>query len=357
MKKCFIVLIAFIAIIFSGCKNKNDEFIIASILPLTGQGAVVGENAKLAIDFCVEKWNKNNGINGKQITVIHNDSKGEAKQGQVIVNKLLMGTTPSIVISGISGVALSAQPILEKKGIIQQCIVSTDKIFDNNPSYTIRNYLSTSQVCSYFLDTLLPNFGNNKFSLIYANTDYGLAFWECFKSIMDNQKIDIGSAIQVNQQELDYRNALLKLDVKNIPVIFIAAQYQSLGRIVKQLKEMRYNGVIVCDAHLNSPSALDIIGDNRSNLYYIDVYKTQDAENLKKEIGLKYKKEIDDIALIAYNGIDLLLSCIQQNKALDNNSIMKSLSCFNYHGIFGTSSVKNNDITFNLTLKSFESDE
>lgn len=352
MKKILFILLTFGML--CGCQGKKDENVIRieTILPLTGQGATVGENVKVAIDLCAQKWNIDGGINGKLVVVKHNDSQGLPKYGQALANQMVLSENPNIVISGISGVALSAQPILEKKQILHECIVSTDKIFSNGSNYTLRNYLSTSNVCSYFIALLETKFNKESFGLLYENSDYGISFRDYFKT---NESIEKTKHLlweeSLDVDNLNYKNQFYKLDIDSVEIVYVAARYQTLGRIIKQLRECGYAGLIVCDTHLNSSSALNIIGDNKADLYYIDVIKSEKTKEIQDKIREIYNIEPDNIALIAYNGLDIILHCMQNLKQYKGTELMNVLKNYQYNGIFGHIEIHNNDIMLPLTIE------
>ncbi|RKZ22128.1 hypothetical protein DRQ18_03210, partial [bacterium] len=69
------VFIATTLIVFPSCKKQEKVIKIGAILPLTGRTAFLGEGERNALLLAVEEINKE-GINGKKIELIIEDSKG-----------------------------------------------------------------------------------------------------------------------------------------------------------------------------------------------------------------------------------------------------------------------------------------
>lgn len=341
-----------ILILLAGCNtNKSKTIIVAGILPLTGAGAEAGTSAKNATEFCIYKWNTKGGIMNIPIKSEFLDSKADPKLGHSLASKLANFSHPNIVVEGISGVVLNTQPILERNKIIQLAIVATDNILINDPQYTIRNYTIPSEICRQFFNELQNKFKKKEFMLFYANTEYALTFKKEFERQAATQNINIKGIQIYDENDLSYRNIILKSNLNNDDVIYISGQYQALGRLVKQLRESGHIGYIVSDSHLNSQSVLNAIGSNQKNLSYINIKKTPATMALMAEYEKKYNTPMDDFALLTFNGLNILLTYMYEHNTIDNSEIMKNINGYEYNGPIGKSKIKNNDVLIEFELK------
>jgi branched-chain amino acid transport system substrate-binding protein len=352
-----VIIIICLGIIFGMCinkKNEGDLLIIPISFPFTGSGSETGDNAKNAYNMCIEKWNNKGGILGKKIKAEYVDNKGEGKMGQTLANQLLLTTKPSIVIEGVSGVCMNSQPVYEKNKIIHLCVAATDNIFNMKPKYTIRSYQPAINTCSYFLNSLKNKFNNNEFVLFYANSEFSLSHKTRFNELVTDMGITIKSENPYLENENIYRNIIAKASLKKDDIVYIAGQYQSLGRLIKQLRESGFKGIIVGDAHVNSNSATDVMGGDKSNLYYVDIKKTEDTYKLMDEYHKKNGKKMDDITILSYNGLDVLLNFISENNNMNTDFISEKINGYSTDGILGISKVINHEIVVELELKKVE---
>lgn len=346
MKRILVVLLA--AFLLCGCQKKKDDVIlIGAILPLTGAGAEAGISVKNAMELYIEKWNKQNDNN--KLEGVYLDSKAEPKEGKILANEIVTRYNPKMVISGVSGVTINAQPILEQRGIIHVGLVSTNIILNETAKYTLRCYTIPSDICGYVTDEIKETLKRNSYTLFYANTEFALSFKNQFE--LCNKTTDLNmKSFCYNENELSYRDLIRKANLDPNEVIYISGQYQALGRIIRQIRESGHNGIIISDAHMNSNTVLNLLG-NTSNLYYVNVNKNDKTEMLMKEYFETYGTMMSDFALLAYNAMDVVLSNVRQNPNIDNELIMQNLQDYLYEGTIGKSMVKDRDIKVEFTLK------
>ena len=68
-------------------QSQHEEIKIGAILPLTGDAAIYGKDAKEGIDLAEEEINKSGGILGKRIVVSYEDSQALPKVGVMAFNR------------------------------------------------------------------------------------------------------------------------------------------------------------------------------------------------------------------------------------------------------------------------------
>ena len=349
MRKVFFALFAFFFVI--SCSQK-ETYKIGVMLPLTGNGAATCINAKNAIELCVEKWNDKGGVLGQQIELFIQDSKNEPKEGINIANRFVQIDHPKLVISAISGIVLNAQPIFESHSIIQLCSVGTENLFATSPHYTIRNFLTTHQTSSMVINTIEKYFERDNFKLFYSNNEFGESVKDELVTLAKNVKI--GYQISYDEKENDYRNIISKAELKDDDIIYVAGNSTSLGRLIKQIRESNFNGIIIGSEDVISASALNIIGNYTYNLYYVSLYVSPEVDSLKQEYKKRYKEEMSDLSVLAYNGLDFMLSAISRFGTIDNKILIDSLPSFNYNKYMGNNYYKDNEIVYDFQIKKLE---
>lgn len=326
-------------------QDGQEEVRIVLSMPLTGAGAKTGENAKFAYELCAKKWNEKGGVLNRHVTLDVFDNKAEAKQGAMIARQVLSTSrnVPFAVMEGVSSVFLSSQPLYEHNRVIHVCIASSEKIFENNPKYTIRSYQSAKDTCDFFLSHL-KDFGIDSFTLFYADTEFANSHMEQFKKSHKEFGVKINAIYAYAESSGSYRDVIAKAGLESARAVFIAGQYQSLGRMVRQIKETGYKGLIFGDGHINSPSAVDMMSEDKNGVYAINIKQNERTMPVMDEFKSLYGREMDDIAILAYNGMDLLFQFIEKNNTMDASSISKGINGFSINGIAGKAQVVNYEI-------------
>lgn len=357
-----IIIVIFAIAVITGCllfinenaftnQDKLEDIEIGAILPLTGAAASSGSINKNTIRMLVDMWNEKGGIAGRKIQVVFFDSMGDSKNGAMLANRIVLDK-PDIVFISFSGVCLSAQPIFEKNKVIQLCGAATDALFASHPKYTIRNYFSPKDLCSYFLSNIDNYFQKNEFSIIYENTDLGLSYKD---ALIDNAKknnVKVNKIVEISINESDFRNIIMKSKFDNNDLIYIAARLQPLGRVIKQLRDSGFKGKIISDAAINGDEPKSIYGSNNNNLFSL-TFK-ENNKNIRTEYFRRYELNIDEISLVIFNGLNTLFEFMDKNRIFDSDEIMGKINNFNSSSFLDGTKIINNEILINLEINRVE---
>ena len=99
-----VLFFIFAILLTVSCKDKDDEYRIGVIFPMSAGGQASGLSAFNALQMCANEWNEKGGVLGKKIVFDLQDSKGDPKEGHTIATRMVsVGKKPNLVISAISG--------------------------------------------------------------------------------------------------------------------------------------------------------------------------------------------------------------------------------------------------------------
>ena len=111
----------FIGVAFS--ESFSSSVKIGAVLPLTGDSAAWGEQGKYGIEMAVEEINSKNGINGKRLEVVYEDSQAIPKNAVSSIQKLVnVDKVPAIVGDIVSSTTLAMAPIAERSKTVLMAI-------------------------------------------------------------------------------------------------------------------------------------------------------------------------------------------------------------------------------------------
>ncbi len=355
MKKTHFILSIIIALLVGiSCNNEENVYKIGLMFPLTGNAAETCINGQKAIQLCVDEWNAKGGIGGMPIEIIAHDTKNETKEGITVANRFIQIDKPNIILSTISAISLNTQPILEKNKIIHMCFVGTDLLFESSPQYTIRNYLTSDQTSKVVVDAVKTKFNKNEFKLFYPHTDMGLSVERDITRMAENAEVKITNKISYNETEQTYRNIILRADLQDTDILYVMGNSAALGRIIKQIRDNGFKGIIIGSEDVVSTSALNAIQNRTDNLYYISLDFSENIDVLKDRFKEIYNEPMSDLAILSYNGIDLLLDYINKSETIDNEILMSNINGFQYKKYMEQNYVNNFEIVYQFNVKKFE---
>lgn len=246
MKKKTILWISLLAIaaigIYFVCSvqkenAKQDKEIvkIGVILPLTGNGAIYGNDIKKGIDLAYEQ-----SILKEKIQLSYEDDAAQSNKGINALNKLILEKT-DIVIGGVmSSVANSLLPIANKNKVILLSPKATDPnlgmddyFFRIWPNDEVDGKVSAS----YIVDSLRLK----RVAVFYPNGDYGVGINRAFCMNIEKKGGTIVYSDGYDATSNDFKTQLDKIKASNPDVLFLPSYIKELLPILKQLNELNCN--------------------------------------------------------------------------------------------------------------------
>ena len=188
--------------------------------------------------------------------------------------------------------------------------------------------------------------------LFYCNNEFGQGYLDATLQATKASGLSECKTIGYDESDLSYRNIILKAGLSNNNVLFVIGQQESLGRLIKQIRESGYDGIILSEPNITSASTLSVLSkDILNNVYYISVIQTDKVDLIRDEYYKKHHQKPSELALDAYNNTDLILTLYE--KINGNPELLKcdSLMKVQFDGLFGPTRVVDSEIKYNLQLK------
>jgi branched-chain amino acid transport system substrate-binding protein len=349
-----VIIILAIVIPLSMKKPAEEEVIkIGAILPLSGSGAYLGQQARDGIVIAQEEINGAGGIKGKQIKVIFEDSKGDPKEAVTVFNDLMMQENPQVMIVAFTAPTLALIPLAEEKKISLISTITSGPGIAAKGNYTFRIF-TTSEIdapiiANYVVDTLHLK----KFGVIYMNDDYGLSYYESFKKTVENKGGEVVGAETFARSDADFKTQLLKLKEKNPEAIYVVGLDSHYITIFKQAKELNLNQILLGNWILASPNVIQKMGNTLEGSYFTTpLYYLETPQGKNAIFNAKYQEKFNKTA-DAYSafGYDTLMIVAEaaKLKGASREGIYEGLLSVTYNGLLGNLSFdKDGEINFQL---------
>lgn len=356
MKKRILFILTLIFLL--GCKQTDDSIIkIGAILPLTGDAALYGNNAKEGIDLAVEKINAEGGILNRKIKVIYEDSKADPKTGVAAFQKLVDVDKVQSIIGGVSSsVTLAFAPLAEQKNIVVLSPAATSPKLSDAGNYIFRNWTSDAYEATVIADYAIDNLKINKLGILYLNNDYGIGL----VNAVENEFQKNGKSIIITegfaQNQKDYRVSLTKIRNANIDALYIISYPDETVNILKQIKELNITTTLLSTSAFQDDMIIRNSGKSAEDIIY--PYPVT-PDTTQKSITIFYhsfeKKYGNKPGIVGDTGYDALLMIVEamkNEKSISGESIQKGLmNLRNFEGASGNMSFdKNGDIVKEMKM-------
>ena len=260
------LLAALLMVLLIGCESDEDAagetFKIGVMESVTGPGETYGTVAVQAKQMAADEINAAGGINGKTIELIVEDSKCGAQDAITAFKKLTEVDGVKIILgTSCSGAMLGAAPLAEEAGVVLFSGLATNPDIANAGDYIFRTSQSDSQLGVDTGNTLWAD-GIRTLATISESTDYA----EGVRRTSVEQFEKLGGQVVGEERYAsdvtDFRSQLTKLINADPDALHISAQSEFAGgTVIKQVRELGYEGPIYGEIVAIGATALEIAGD------------------------------------------------------------------------------------------------
>ena len=311
-------LLAILALTLQACgEDSNKPFRIGVMESLTGAGETYGTVASQAKQMALDEINEAGGVNGRPIEFIVEDSKCNAQDAITAYKKLTEVDGIKIILgTSCSGAMLGAAPLAEADGVILFSGLASNPDIANAGDYIFRTQISDIQVG---IDTgnVLWADGIRGLATITETTDYAEGVRRTTVAQFEERGGTIVAEEYYASDVTDFRSQLTKLFDANPDALHLAPQSESsAGTIIKQARELGYDGPIYAETISVGTTALEIAGDAATGMKAITA--DLDPDNAKaQEVLADFRERYNYVTLpwhlgSAYDDVYITAECLKQ---------------------------------------------
>ncbi|MDE2968423.1 MAG: ABC transporter substrate-binding protein [Chloroflexota bacterium] len=312
-----IALLLFPLALACGGDDEDEPFRIGVMESATGPGETYGTVAIQAKEMAVEEINAAGGINGRMIELIVEDSKCSAQDAITAYNKLTDVDGVKIILgTSCSGAMLGAAPLAERDGVILFSGLATNPDIAEAGDYIFRTSLNDAQLG---VDTgnLLWADGVRTLATISESTDYAEGVRRTTVEQFEQRGGEVVGEERYASDATDFRTSLTKLFSENPDALHIASQSEFAGgTIVKQARELGYEGPIYSEIVPIGTTALEIAGDAATGLKAV-ITDIDPANEKGQEVLSNFRERYGYITLpwylgSAYDDVYIAAECLKE---------------------------------------------
>ena len=316
-----LMLILLLAVLACGSEDAQQAapFRIGVMESLTGPGETYGTMASQVKQMAADEINAAGGINGRMLEFVIEDSQCSAN-GAIAAYKKLTDVDGIKIILGTScsGAMLGAAPLAEADGIILFSGLASNPDIAHAGDYIFRTQISDVQVGIDTGNTLWAD-GIRRLATITESTDYAEGVRRTSVAQFEKLGGELVAEERYSSDVTDFRSQIEKLVVSDPDAIHIAPQSEfAAGAIIKQAREIGYEGPIYAETVSVGATALEIAGDAATGMKAITA--DLDPDNGKgQEVLANFRERYGYIVFpwhmgSAYDDVYITAECLKQTK-------------------------------------------
>jgi branched-chain amino acid transport system substrate-binding protein len=231
MKTILALLLALLA------RPAQADINIGLIMPLSGQYAVFGEQARRGAEQAIIDINAAGGILGQKLKLTPADDACDPRQAVSAANRMLSLGTPMVVGPFCSGAAIPASTTLADGKVVMISPAAT------NPKLTDEGLSGIFRVCgrddrqgAVIGQTILKEFRDKKLAILHDKSAAGRGLAEEVKKVVNAAGMKEVMFEAITPGEKDYSAIVTHLKKNGIELIALGGYHTEAGLILRQLR-------------------------------------------------------------------------------------------------------------------------
>ncbi|MBM4305213.1 MAG: hypothetical protein FJ115_00165 [Deltaproteobacteria bacterium] len=311
----FLVLFIFSFIVLPQCSKKFEVVKIGFIGPLTGPAASYGIAQRNGIMLAAEEINGGDGVSGKKIDVVFEDSQMDPNKAISAIKKLIdidkvtavIGETTTAGTLAIAETANRTKTVLLSPSASGAKITEAgDFVFRISPSDSFQAIMASKFVYEM---------GLKKGAVVFTNDDWGGGLQKEFQSNFNKLGGTILAAEGCTPGTKDFRTQLVKIKSLRPDFIYIPLHPDESAIFLRQIKELKVPGQIVGADNFSEKAILKAAGAAAEGVIF--TMPTEPSGEVYKNFSNKYKAKFNEEpsynSAAGYDSLNILVDAIKRS--------------------------------------------
>jgi branched-chain amino acid transport system substrate-binding protein len=328
--------------------SADETILIGHYGSLTGSEATFGQSTSNGIKLAIKEINAAGGVNGKQIALKEYDTRGDAGEAKLAVERLVKSDKVVCVLGEVaSKLSLAGGPVCQEAGVPMITPSST------NPKVTEIGDM-IFRVC--FIDPF-QGYAGAKFArenikaknaavLVDQAQAYAVGLAEEFEKNFTKMGGKVATRQTYTGGAQDFTAQLTSIRSAKPDVIYIPGYYTDVGNIALQARKLGITTPLLGGDGWDSDQLAKIGKDAIEGCFYTNHYAPDQPDARVKAFITAYKKEFngatpDGLAALGYDAAKILFESIKKAKTTEGKALRDAIAATTaFPGVTG-------DITIN----------
>jgi len=345
-RRAFTVFAAAVAVVGGlslPARAAEDPIKVGHFGSLTGSEATFGKSTSQGIKLAIDEFNAAGGFNGRKILLVEYDTRGDAGEAKLAVERLVKQDKVSAVLGEVaSKLSLAGGPVAQAAKVPMITPSST------NPRVTqIGDYIF--RVC--FIDPFQGYAGakfaheNLKAKSAAVLVDQAQAYAVGLAEEFSKNFTKFGGKIAITQQYTgganDFTSQLTAIRSAKPDVIYIPGYYTDVGNIALQARKLGLTQPLLGGDGWDSEELAKIGKDAIEGCFYTNHYAPDQPDARVQKFIKAYKSAFggstpDGLAALGYDAAKILFDAMGRAKSLSGPDLRDAIAATkNFGGVTG----------------------
>lgn len=326
----FALILTLMATVLVGCgqsktgtQDAANLIKIASVTPLSGSQAAIGEDIKLGAQMAFDEKKAELEKLGFKVEFAPQDDQADPKIGVTVAQKLIADKSFLAVVGHFnSGVAIPSSEIYNKDNL---CMVSPGT---TNPDVTDRKLPSVNRICArddvqgpMGADFVKNDLGAKTVFVIHDKTTYGQGIAQEFQKRADKIGLKVAGFEGITAGESDFSGVLNKIASVKPDAVYFGGIYPEGSLLIRQMNEKGIKAKFMGPDGMDNAEVVKIASDAAIGTFYsspaADIARTPEGKDWVARFKAKYNKEPGNWSAYGYDSMTVIIEGIKS--AIEKN--------------------------------------
>jgi len=288
----------------------------------TSNVALFGEEQVNGARVAEAFFNAQGGVNGTPIKLIYQDTGGdEAGAVNAFQNLMTQGKVVAIIGPTLSQQAFAADPIADRAKVPVIGPSNTAKGIPQIGDYVARISAPMTVVAPNSLKQALkikPDI--KRVAVMYAQNDaFSSSETTTFQEAIKTLGLEIVTLQKFQTTDSDFTTQVTAVLGANVDLVVLSGLAADSGNLVKQLRQLGYQGLIVGGNGLNSTNMFPVCGQLCEGVLVAQAYSPQAENDMNKAFSAKfretYKKDPAQFSAQAFTAVQVVVEALRKVEA------------------------------------------
>ena len=226
--------------------SASAEILIATVGPMKGQYAALGQQLSRGAAQAVADINASGGVNGEQLVLEVADDACDPKQAIAVASQLVAKGVKFIAGHYCSGSSIAAAKIYETAGIIMISPSSTNPKFTDEGGWNVHRVCGRDDAQGAFAGRAIAKaYAGKSIAILDDGSVYGLGLATMFKTALNGAGVTERVRESYKPGANDYNDLVQKLLSANVELIYIGGYAFEAATIVRQMRDFASSAVLM----------------------------------------------------------------------------------------------------------------
>ncbi len=324
MKK---LLLSGIALSFAAALSASSalaDITIATVGPITGQLAALGEQYKRGAEMAVADINAAGGVNGEKLVLEIGDDACDPKQAVAVANQMASKGVKFVAGHLCSGSSIPASKVYEEEGILQISPASTNPKFTDEGGWNVARVCGRDDAQGLVAGSFLAkHYAGKKVAILDDKSAYGKGLADATNAAMTAAGLKPTMVESINPGEKDYSALVSKMKDAGIDAVYIGGYHPEGALILKQMREQGSQAQMLSGDSMNNVEFWTIAGEAAKGMIF--TFAPEPRNNpAAKDIVAKFKAagyDPEGYTLYTYAAIQMYAQAAAATKSTDSKTL------------------------------------